>query len=113
MIDFWTLTDDEIRRGMDCVHDSRLRERDQSDPMIMFVYDRNLEQLAFWLIDCDWDRDLMRLKYADEIAELDDRQNSPWFSPAGLRRGQMNVFAAGSGVGKSKLGHMVVDIEVM
>jgi hypothetical protein len=110
---FWTLTDDEIRRGMDYVHDSRLRERDQSDPMIMFVYDSNLVQMAFWLMDCDWDRDLMRLKYADEIAALNKPLDSPWFTPAGLHRGQMNVFAAGSGVGKSKLNHMVVDIEVM
>jgi hypothetical protein len=72
---FWTLTDDEIRRGMDLVYDSRLRDRDQSDPMIMFVYDSNLVQMAFWLMYCNWDRDLMRLKYADEIAALSEPRN--------------------------------------
>jgi hypothetical protein len=113
MNDFWTLTDDQIRRGMDLVHDSRLQDYDRTDPMQIFVYDRNLQQMAFWLMDCDWDRNLMRLKYADELAELDDRQTSPWFAPAGLRRGEMNIFAVGTGVGKSKLGHMMVDIEVM
>lgn len=73
---------------------------------------RELYALAGMLKDCEWDRDLMRLKYADEISEIvrrwdDMRYGQAWNAPAGYQRGQLNVFAVGKGVGRS----VVVDIE--
>lgn len=108
MVDFWSLTNDEISRGMDLVHDRLLQDSNRFDPMIEFVYDKILQEMAIMLMECDWDRDLMRLKYADEIKELNDSDYSyVWFAPAGVKKGQLNVIVAGVGSGKS----MVVDIE--
>jgi len=103
MVDFWKLTNDEIRRGMDLAHDSALRDQNLMDPMIGFAYDSQLQKVAYWLMECEWDRDLMRLRYADELKELREDRNRTWYAPAGHRRGQLNVIAVGTGVGKSLL----------
>ncbi len=65
---FWNLTDDEIQHGLDVMHDTSLQNYD--DPMIAFAFDSHLQELAFMLIWCNFDRTLMKLKYANEIDAL-------------------------------------------
>ena len=65
---FWALTDDEIKRGLDVMHDTSLQNSDE--PMIPFAFDSHLQELAFMMIWCNFDRTLMKLKYANEIEAL-------------------------------------------
>lgn len=65
---FWALTDDEIKRGLDVMHDTSLQNSDE--PMIPFAFDSHLQKLAFMMIECEFDRTLMKLKYVSEIEAL-------------------------------------------
>jgi hypothetical protein len=86
---FWDLSDEEILQGMAIYNNKELREHKPPLSMQMFVYDSTLRRMAEMLVDCKFDRTLMKLTYADEIAESDNK-NTPWFAPAGLNRGIIN-----------------------
>jgi hypothetical protein len=103
-MDFWEMSDNQIKRLMDRrIYDTLF---DSQETRRSARLDR-IDTLSDMLMECGWDRTLMRLKYADEIAELELLSNYPWFSPGGRKQGQLNAIAVGTGVGKS----MVVDIE--
>lgn len=107
-MDFWALTDDEIKQGLIISRRGGvLSLEDSKKPVAKFWFSTRLHTLGVWLEECGWDRDLMRLKYADEIAQLESQDRNPWFQPAGLNQGTLNLITFGVGVGKS----MVVDIE--
>jgi len=85
---FWDLTDEEILQGMTIAYDKKLQNHKPPLPMTMFAYDTRLQRMGEMLRDSGFDRVLMKLKYADELAELvDDPNPMSWFAPAGLRRG--------------------------
>jgi hypothetical protein len=109
MIDFWTLSDDEILKGLDAGRKSVLRDDLTTDSVIRaFWFSQSLQKMGTWLEECGWDRDLMRLKYSDELAEIQQHDDVLWFAPAGLNRGILSfVLDHDRGGGKS----MVVDIE--
>ena len=67
---FWDLTDEQIMSALDLIHDTSLQN--QGHPMQMFVYDMTLQKLAFLWVDCNGDRNLMKLRYADEIQQWQD-----------------------------------------
>jgi len=67
---FWELTDDQILQGFDVMFNIELQKQTPPHSMIMFAYNRELQNLAMLWVDCDRDRTLMKLKYADEINEF-------------------------------------------
>jgi hypothetical protein len=75
MVDFWRLTDQEIREGLDIMHDSKLSilAIKTHYPQAIFVWDSKLQRMALMLEACGWDRDLMRLQYADALIEIGSR----------------------------------------
>jgi hypothetical protein len=103
-MDFWALTDDEIRHGLALMLDRELAGSNPVDSLMMFLYDRDLQQMAHWLAECGWDRTLMRLRYADELEEIQQRKQALWFAPAGMRPGTLTITIAGGG-------RSLVDIE--
>jgi hypothetical protein len=87
MTDFWKLTDSEIRAGMELTYDKSLATHAIQDhhPQCAFIWDSKLQKMAAMLADCGWDRDLMRLKYADELAEMQKPRFIQWNGSAALK----------------------------
>jgi hypothetical protein len=84
---FWELTDEEIMHGIDLISDTG---EDVNHPMNIFNHDASLQILAGMWLNCDKDRILMKLTYADEIQVLPkiiDHTANRWYAPAGLNRG--------------------------
>ena len=71
---------------MTIYYDTKLQKHKPPLPMQMFVYDSTLRRMAEMLIDSGFDRTLMKLVYADELAELNN-QNTSWSAVAGVQRG--------------------------
>lgn len=74
MIDFWSLTDEEILQGLAMV--VYPNKQDPTHPMRDFYHKFKLQKLAVFWLDCNRDRTLMKIRYSEEIAELE--QSIPW-----------------------------------
>lgn len=82
MTSFWDLTDDEIRTGLDMMHDSAVRfavEMNGSswaEHLLPFAFDSQWQELAMMWVACEGDRTLMKLRFADEIAAMRGQQGA-------------------------------------
>lgn len=89
---FWELSEEEILEGISLISDTG----EMSDhPMHIFNEDTALQILAGMWLNSDKDKTLMKLKYADEIRDLEEIGQMPsnlWFAPAGLKRGVKTIF---------------------
>lgn len=86
MNSFWSLSDADIYEGLRIINGPPVIVDARFDPRVSnFTYDTTLQCLALMWLECDCDKTVMKLKYNDEIKELD--YNIPWFTPAGLQRG--------------------------
>jgi hypothetical protein len=65
---FFKLTDEQISRGLKVI-ESKYYEYKSTTEQVGLRYSF-LVRLAVMLVDCDKDRTLMRLKYADEIKDI-------------------------------------------
>lgn len=68
MIDFWSLTPEEIKHGLVIANYPYLAT--PTDPLIEFVYNPKLQTLASLWVECNQDKTLMRLQYFDFIVKL-------------------------------------------
>jgi len=71
MIDFWSLSDEDIRRctaisDMDFLPD----ESSQDQLVLAFWYEYKLRRFGRMLRSCGWDRTLMKIVHHDEIEAL-------------------------------------------
>ena len=74
---FWELTDDEIREAIETravMYNSR-NEAHKRTFQIAWRY--GFQSMSTWFYDCNGDRVLMRLRYADEIAKLEKELTKP------------------------------------
>lgn len=76
---FFTLTDKEILQGILYVISEEHRNHSmKDDPLLAFAWDNRLRKLASMWLESEMDMNIMRLKFADEIAEL--QQQEYWFN---------------------------------
>lgn len=68
MIDFWSLTPEQILHGIKIANNPSWV--DPSDPMHQFVHDLMLQALADIWLDCNQDMTLMKLQNEDTINKL-------------------------------------------
>lgn len=59
------MTDDQIRQGLQAHPDPQYQD------INWLFHDPKLKRMAEMLVDCDWDRTLMKVKYADELDTLE------------------------------------------
>jgi len=68
MIDFWSLSDEDIRRCTAISEMDFLPEDSVEDQLVLaFWHEYNLRRLGQMLRACGWDRVLMKIKHHDEI----------------------------------------------
>lgn len=71
MIDFWSLSDDDIRRCTAISEMDFLPEDSCQDELVLaFWHEYKLRRLGQMLRSCDWDRVLMKIKHHDEIESI-------------------------------------------
>jgi hypothetical protein len=70
IIKFFDLTDEQILRGISLMNGWSFQNGSRIDTA--FAYDRTLQRMALMWQECNKDRVLMKLTYADEIAALDE-----------------------------------------
>lgn len=87
---FWDYTDDELLTALDLIHDTALQEQSPPHPMIDFVYDNKLQKMLILWSECEHDRNLLKLKYADEIEAIQDYRTVPWFNSSTLSVFELN-----------------------
>lgn len=68
MLDFWSLSADEIHEGIGLIREPHLAYPDH--PLRQFVSDLTLQELAYLWLDSNQDLNLMKLKYFDTIQQL-------------------------------------------
>jgi hypothetical protein len=75
MINFWALSDSEIHNAMQHSYDECVPD----DPICSaFWWISRLRKMGDMLIECDWDRTLMRLRYSDELTTLNRMRIFHW-----------------------------------
>lgn len=68
---FWELTDEEIYNGI--LYRNQTGYVDNIDKVNDYAWRVGFTKLAYWWAESDGDRTLMKLQFADEIAELATR----------------------------------------
>ena len=80
MIDFWSLSPDEIEHGMKIAHAPHLAL--PNDPLKEFIYNGRLQQMGTIWEESNQDMTVMKLKYLDYIMNF--KYDTIWFSWNGL-----------------------------
>lgn len=80
MIDFWSLSPDEIIHGMKIANAPHLAL--PNDPLKEFIYNGRLQQLGVIWEECDQDMTVMKLRYLEYYMNF--KYQTLWFSWHGL-----------------------------